>query len=150
MAQKPQATPKEAAKVAGETTQAKKRPAASEIDDIFAKKSKSATASTTDSTDSSTASKKKQKKKKDQKEAVSPEAPLEAQEEATSIAQPKKVPETVVDTSKVIEAYKPAAAQTTKKAKDMTEEEKKAAEEERQFRDSRGTSESSFFVLLSP
>jgi len=122
------------------TQQPKKRPAASEIDDIFSKKSKPVppTSSTSNTTEPSTAS----KKKKDKKGKGKAETAAEVQEEEEVIAQPKKVPETVVDTSSVIEAYKPTAVSATKKAKDLTEAEKKAIEEEKAFMDSRGTSSS--------
>ncbi|GAA5960816.1 hypothetical protein JCM3765_000827 [Sporobolomyces pararoseus] len=138
MTQKPSASPSGSSKLAAKASQPKKRPAASEIDDIFAKKSKPASTSTSapaEGTSSASSSKNKKKKGKKSEEAVAPEA---VKEEET-IAQPKKVPETVVDTSKTIESYNPAAERNTKRVKDMTEEEKKAAEEERQFRDSRGT-----------
>lgn len=140
MVPKPQQASKDATKGSATAQQPKKRPAASEIDDIFAKKSKPApTASPTASGEAevlSTAAKKKGKKAKEE-----PAADVVKEEE--TIAQPKKAPETVVDTSSVIEAYKPAVAQANKKAKDMTEEEKKIAEEEQRFRDSRGTRTSS-------
>ncbi|GAA5919158.1 hypothetical protein JCM5296_004094 [Sporobolomyces johnsonii] len=118
----------------------KKRPAASEIDDIFAKKPKvpSATApsaSAAPAAAESSAVKKKNKKGKDKGEPVG----QGIKQDEPAPAQPKRVPEEVVDTSKVIEAYKPAVEQAVKRAKDMTEEERKAAEEEERFRDSRGT-----------
>ncbi|GAA5873958.1 hypothetical protein JCM16303_002642 [Sporobolomyces ruberrimus] len=137
MPPKSQQADKDATKGSATAQQPKKRPAASEIDDIFAKKSKPApTASSTASGEAevlSTAA----KKKKGKKAKEEPTADVVKEEE--TIAQPKKAPETVVDTSSVIEAYKPAVAQANKKAKDMTEEEKKIAEEEQRFRDSRGT-----------
>ncbi|GAA6019154.1 hypothetical protein JCM11491_002866 [Sporobolomyces phaffii] len=126
---------KQAPKAAVDAPQPKKRPAASEIDDIFAKKPKAAQSTTPAEAAATAATKSKKKKKEGAKLAVEPAVA----DEVVPIAQPKKVPETFVDTSSVIEAYKPAEAQVTKKAKDMTDEEKKAAEEEQRFRDSRGT-----------
>ena len=148
MTQKPSNSTPGSSKPAEKTSQLKKRPAASEIDDIFAKKSKptaTCTSTTAEGTSSTSSSKSKKKKGKKSEQAEASEA---VKEEET-IAQPKKVPETVVDTSKTIESYNPAAERNTKKVKDMTEEEKKAAEEERQFRDSRGTSKI-YFTLLFP
>ncbi|GAA5933417.1 DNA-directed DNA polymerase IV [Sporobolomyces koalae] len=119
-------------------SQTKKRPAASEIDDIFAKKPKP-TSATLEAAAQATSTKQKKKDKKGKAKAAHV-VDEEAQSEGTVVQPvPKKAPETVVDTSSAIEAYKPAAAQSIKKAKDMTDEEKKAAEEEQRFRDSRGT-----------
>lgn len=120
------------------TSQPKKRPAASEIDDIFSKKSKPAP--TTSSTSIPAETGVANKKKKDKKGKGKAEAEVEVQKKVEVIAQPKKIPETVVDTSSAIESYKPTAVTATKKAKDLTEEERKAIEEEKAFMDSRGTS----------
>lgn len=120
------------------TSQTKKRPAASEIDDIFSKKSKPAPTTSSTSTPAETGV--ANKKKKDKKGKGKAEAEGEVQKIVEVIAQPKKVPETVVDTSSAIESYKPTAVTATKKAKDLTEEERKAIEEEKAFMDSRGTS----------
>ncbi|GAA5832930.1 hypothetical protein JCM5353_003307 [Sporobolomyces roseus] len=119
------------------TPQPKKRPAASEIDDIFSKKSKPADTTSSTSTPAETGV--ANKKKKDKKGKGKAEAEGEVQKIVEVIAQPKKIPETVVDTSSAIESYKPTAVTATKKAKDLTEEERKAIEEEKAFMDSRGT-----------
>lgn len=141
MAPKPSTASKPVDKVTATSAQPKKRAAASEIDDIFAKKPKPSSTAASTAPDAAPAvqgaSKKKQKVKTAKSDEPKPVKEVEA------IVQPKKAPETVVDTSSVIESYKPAIAQATKKAKHMTDEEKKAAEEEQRFRDSRGTSESS-------
>ncbi|GAA6058962.1 hypothetical protein JCM10212_001672 [Sporobolomyces blumeae] len=126
------------------STANKKRPAASEIDDIFAKKPKPTTAPPASATAGDAAAigknKKKCKKGKDKAESEPAHVPADAKgQPAEKAIVPKKVPETVVDTSAMIESYKPTAAHAGKKAKDMTEEEKKAAEEEQRFMDSRGT-----------
>ncbi|GAA5920465.1 hypothetical protein JCM1841_003493 [Sporobolomyces salmonicolor] len=140
MAQKvPQPTPSTANAPAAQPA-TKKRPAASEIDDIFAKKPKvppavAASASATPAAAGSSGVKKKNKKGKDKGESAG--QGIEKEEDAP--APSKRVPEEVVDTSKMIEAYKPTVEQAVKRAKDMTDEERKAAEEEDRFRDSRGT-----------
>ncbi|KAG0653468.1 hypothetical protein C6P46_002756 [Rhodotorula mucilaginosa] len=116
----------------------KKRPAAaSEIDDIFAKKPK-ATSTTLASGAATlgTTSTSKPPAKKVKKADKSPAASATAEEKAP--APSKRVPETVVDTSKAIEGYKPAPLEQKTLKEDATEEEKKAFEEEERFRDSRG------------
>lgn len=116
----------------------KKRPAAaSEIDDIFAKKPKAtATTPASGAAASSTTSASEPPVKKVKKPDESPAASATAKDKTP--APSKRVPETVVDTSKAIEGYKPAPLEQKTLKEDATEEEKKAFEEEERFRDSRG------------
>ncbi|GAA5857895.1 hypothetical protein JCM9279_001810 [Rhodotorula babjevae] len=131
---------------------AAKKCTASEIDDIFsAKPSKAAAASTTaakpalasssaptgtPSAGGAAAGKKKGKK------AATASAATQGTAEATTAAAaapPKRVPETIVDTSKAIEYYKPEPLVPKPLRDDATEAERKAAEEDERFMDSRGT-----------
>lgn len=118
----------------------KKRPAAaSEIDDIFAKKPKATATATTPASGaaaSSTTSASEPPVKKAKQADKSPTVSSTAEDKTP--APSKRVPETVVDTSKAIEGYKPAPLEQKTLKEDATEEEKKAFEEEERFRDSRG------------
>ncbi|GAA5886034.1 hypothetical protein JCM3774_001471 [Rhodotorula dairenensis] len=120
------------------TSTTKKRAAASEIDDIFAKKPK-ATPTTSVAASAATVST-AAASSKNKKNGAQPSATTAATGEAAPAAPPssKRVPETVVDTSKAIEGYKPAPLEQKSLRDDATEEEKKAFEEEERFRDSRG------------
>lgn len=127
----------------------KKRPAAaSEIDDIFAKKPKAtSTTLASGAAMSGTTSTFEPPAKKVKKADKSPAASATAEEKAP--APSKRVPETVVDTSKAIEGYKPAPLEQKTLKEDATEEEKKAFEEEERFRDSRGLREFSPCAQMS-
>ncbi|GAA5993808.1 hypothetical protein JCM10908_000673 [Rhodotorula pacifica] len=116
---------------------AKKRAAASEIDDIFAKKPKPSAPTTASAAAAPKAAKAAESTAaKPKKGTVAAAAPPAA--DAGDSAPSKRVPETVVDTSKAIEGYKPAPLVQKTLKDDATEEEKKAFEEEERFRDSRG------------
>ncbi|GAA6050664.1 hypothetical protein JCM3770_000880 [Rhodotorula araucariae] len=60
-------------------------------------------------------------------------------EKASSAAPQRRVPETIVDTSKAIETYKPEPLVPKPLRDNATDEERKAAEEDERFMDSRGT-----------
>ena len=114
----------------------KKRPAAaSEIDDIFAKKPK-ATSTTLASGAATlgTTSTSKPPAKKVKKADKSPAASATAEEKAPAPS---------------IEGYKPAPLEQKTLKEDATEEEKKAFEEEERFRDSRGLREFSPCAQMS-
>ncbi|BGP33405.1 hypothetical protein JCM10296v2_005205 [Rhodotorula toruloides] len=64
--------------------------------------------------------------------------PSRTDEAVEEDAAPKRIPETVVDTSKTIETYKPPPLARKQLGENATEEEKRAAEEEERFMDSRG------------
>ncbi|POY72159.1 hypothetical protein BMF94_4796 [Rhodotorula taiwanensis] len=118
-------------------TSSKKRPAAaSEIDDIFAKKPKPAAPPTLAPIDPPATSKKAKKAGQPATKVGDPKGA--ADEAAASGGLSKRVPETVVDTSKDIEGYKPAPLVQKTLKDDATEEERKAFEDEERFRDSRG------------
>ncbi|GAA6026699.1 hypothetical protein JCM8202_005620 [Rhodotorula sphaerocarpa] len=120
---------------------ARKRPAAaSEIDDIFAKKPKpAATAAAASPAQGQATRSKKTAKTPKANATTAAKADAAASEPAAASAPSKRVPETVVDTSKSIEGYKPAPMEQTTLKENATEEERKAFEEEERFRDSRGT-----------
>lgn len=140
---------------------AKKRPA-SEIDDIFSVKPPKAAATSTGAAkpaavaSSSTAATPAARvsaagtgsKKKDRPAAAAATAAAAAEGAATdskvpaAAAPPKRVPVTVVDTSKAIETYKPEPLVPKPLRENATEEERKAAEADERFMDSRGTRES--------
>lgn len=143
-------------------SQPKKRPAAFEIDDIFASKKSKPTAPTPTPTSAtpaepeSNATKKKQKNKGKGKAIVNsdPDAmDIEQDEDAEmksigdAIMQAKKatqrVPETIVDSSRTIEAYRPAPPSALGRKRKAGETVDEADEK---FMDSRGTSELSFKV----
>ncbi|GAA5904731.1 hypothetical protein JCM8208_001338 [Rhodotorula glutinis] len=129
---------------------AKKR-TASEIDDIFSAKpskaaastaaAKPAAASTSTATSTASVGGAAAGKKKGKKAAAASSTPAEAvpPSTATAAAPPKRVPETIVDTSKAIEYYKPEPLVPKPLRDDATEAERKAAEEDERFMDSRGT-----------
>lgn len=123
---------------ASAASKTQKRPAAAtEIDDIFAKKPKATAAKPGSGAATSSATSASQPQAKKVKTAdKTPAAATTADEKAP--APSKRVPETVVDTSKAIEGYKPAPLEQKTLKEDATEEEKKAFEEEERFRDSRG------------
>lgn len=109
-----------------------KRPAASEIDDIFSKKQKLDPAPPPPAADASGKKKKKEKAKAPVIESA-----------------PAPGPVTIVDTSASIERYKNAPAPLVRKRKaDAGDEEgQKGDEAEESFMDSRGTNRA--FMLLS-
>ncbi|GAA5939816.1 hypothetical protein JCM3775_001639 [Rhodotorula graminis] len=133
---------------------AKKR-TASEIDDIFSAKPTKAAASSTAAAKPAAASTSTlpgpanaqgaAAPRKKGKQAAAAAAPPKGASEAAlpsttaAAAPPKRVPETIVDTSKAIEYYNPQPLVPKPLRDDATEAERKAAEEDERFMDSRGT-----------
>ncbi|BGP00961.1 DUF1764 family protein [Rhodotorula toruloides] len=120
-----------------------------EIDDIFAAAKKPklpAAAAATGSSGAGTAeggAAEEKKGKKGKKAALGAAEgavakPSRTDEAVEEDAAPRRVPETVVDTSKTIETYKPPPLARKQLGENATEEEKRAAEEEERFMDSRG------------
>lgn len=123
-----------------------------EIDDIFAAAKKPklpAAAAATGSSGAGTAeggAAEEKKGKKGKKAALGAAEgavakPSRTDEAVEEDAAPRRVPETVVDTSKTIETYKPPPLARKQLGENATEEEKRAAEEEERFMDSRGNRE---------
>lgn len=132
-----------------------KKRAANEIDDIFAAPKPKPAAAAASSTKAAAASAAPApapgtagtatsavtgNKRKKSKVAPAEEAAQGADHAPQPPAPPaKRVPETVVDTSKAIETYKPAPMLKKSLGENATEEERKAAEDDERFMDSRGT-----------
>ncbi|BGP49573.1 hypothetical protein JCM10450v2_005468 [Rhodotorula kratochvilovae] len=133
---------------------AKKR-TASEIDDIFAAKkpkpslaapaaqkpagAATSTAAAPAATGTAASGPAKKKAKKDKAAGAVAEAPAQGKADKLPAAPSKRVPETIIDTSKAIETYKPEPLIPKTLRENATDEERKAAEEEERFMDSRGT-----------
>lgn len=121
-----------------------------EIDDIFAAAKKPKLPATTAGAETGGAASVKgaaieERKGKKVKKAATGAAegpsgkPLRTEEALEADAAPERVPETVVDTSKMVETYKPPPLARKQLGENATEEEKRALEEEERFMDSRGT-----------